>query len=188
LKKFITIKVLSRAAGVTGALLIPMGFVGKYIKGLFINDAISISAGFILLLLSRWMSKQTIINTRRFSLRAMTIIISSIVVINLVAGPSIGSSIAYQGELEDITMKLHPSYLKFEEEIESYIAELLDNNSLSIAEKDQLIDDLNNKIQIMEDEAALFEELRLPLQVLVPITEELLQYYQHLYLLLLPQM
>ncbi len=141
-------------------LLMPLGFLGDCTKKLFINDALSVSAGFILLLLSHWMSKQTIINTRRFSLRAMTIIIGTLAVINLVAGPSLGSSIAYHGELENITRMLHPSYLKFEEEIESYIAELLDNDSLSKAEKDQLINDLNNKIQIMEDEAALFEEVR----------------------------
>ncbi|MDA3937808.1 MAG: transglutaminase-like domain-containing protein [Spirochaetia bacterium] len=141
-------------------LLISMGTIGEYIRGLFRNDGFTISAGFILLLLSRWMSKQTIINTRRFSIRVIVVVIGSLAIVNLVADTSFESVITYQGELNNITKMLHPSYLKFEEEIEDYITELLDNDSLSKAEKDQLINDLNSRIKTMEDEAALFEEVK----------------------------
>ncbi len=141
-------------------LLISMDYIEDYPGILFGNDGLTITTGFILLLLSRWMSKQTIINTRRFSLWAVALTFGSLSLINIFAESPKGSAITYQGELEKITKMLHPSYLKFEEEIEDYITQLLDNDSLSKAEKDQLIIDLNSKIQTMEDEAALFEEVR----------------------------
>ena len=141
-------------------ILIPLGFPGEYTRVLFKNDGLSVFAGFILLLISRWMSLQTIINARRISLWAVAAAFVSLAIVNIAAEPPAGAVISYQGELEKITGMLHPSYLKFDEEIKKYITELLDNDSLSAEEKDRLIDDLNSKIRIMEDEATLFEEVR----------------------------
>lgn len=141
-------------------LLVSSGLLTKEIKILFKSDGFTITAGFILLILSHWMSKQTILNARRFSLRSLVLVLGTLLLLGFMPLPSRGSDISYNGEMESITKMLNPSYIKFEEEIRKYIMDHMDNKVLSASEKDQLINELNRKIQAMEDEAALFEKVK----------------------------
>lgn len=140
MKKFIKLKVLSRAAGISGSLLImlliPELLNISYLPSIF-SHLLKITLWrpllFGLFLTLFWLLTAKGFKGFYFSITALT----GVVFILIPLLVSMGSL----GELETITELLHPSYLKFEEEVESYIAELLDNNSLSKAEKEQLINE-----------------------------------------------
>jgi hypothetical protein len=140
-------------------LILPLDIIGGIIGDFFSSSLLNVFAGFGLLLLCRWMVAQTIINSRRISLWSL-IIVLGIVTAGGLSRDTKEDAVIYKGELDRLTALLNPSYVEFEEEVENYIESLLDDDTLSSKEKSRLIDDLNKRIQSLEDEAYFFEEVK----------------------------
>ena len=125
------------------------------------NDGLTLAAGLFFLLLSRFAAGKVRLNTRRFIITLPLMNLILFIAANQVIPPS--DTITYNGELDYFVSLLNPAYRKiegFEEEVEEYLKELSEDESLSEEDQQKLINELNQRISLMEQEINRFETLK----------------------------
>ena len=119
------------------------------------NDGLILVAAVIFFFIARYASKQLYLNSKRFAFVIPLIIISFALGAGAVSKPS--KEVQYTDELEPLLSMINPAYIKIgglKEDLMEYL------NNQSDEEKEKMIEDLNIKISLMEEDLKRFETLK----------------------------
>ena len=132
------------------------GWLGQVIR----NEVLAL-AGFVLLILSRLVGGRSTLNGRRFLIITAVITLGATVAGSaFIPGDIRNDELSYDEGRQVLISMLHPGAGNYVEDIDDYVDDILEDETLDPEERAATIRALNDRIQAMESELALFESTR----------------------------